>query len=203
MSHTILLFSLPYSLFPFLPFCPYRGLFRFLLFLRFRRTFFAPSAPPVTAPGQILFPVEFKTLRNTRIYFTGVPQRGRGGGAARFYSGSDEARKRNKEKMYTRSLRRKRRRRSSMQEGRRREGGRKEGRRREGSSKLLYLGPHRYSRDDPGAIIFPKLRPSISKPIFLFFLLFIFPPLPLPPSFTHCASPTFTIVTIVRLTSDG
>lgn len=58
------------------------ALLRFLLFLRFRRTFFAPSAPSVTAPGQILFPVEFKTLRNTRIYFTGVPRRReRGSGA--------------------------------------------------------------------------------------------------------------------------
>jgi len=28
----------------------------------------------VTAPGQILFPVEFKTPRNIRIYFTGVPR---------------------------------------------------------------------------------------------------------------------------------
>lgn len=101
------------------------ALLRFLLFLRFRRTFFAPSAPSVTAPGQILFPVEFKTLRNTRIYFTGVPRRKRGE-AARFYSGSDEARKRNKEKMYTRPLRRKRRRKSNVQEGRKREGGREE-----------------------------------------------------------------------------
>lgn len=77
--------------------------FRFFLFPAFRRTFLAPLPAPVTAPGQILFPVEFKTPRNIRIYFTGVPRAaGRDARAARFYSGSDEARKRNKEKMYTR-----------------------------------------------------------------------------------------------------
>jgi len=32
------------------------------------------AGAPVTAPGQILFPVEFKTPRNTRIYFTDVPR---------------------------------------------------------------------------------------------------------------------------------
>lgn len=57
----------------------------------------------MTAPGQILFPVEFKTPRNTRIYFTGVPRAA--GRDERFYSGSDEARKRNKEEMYTRETR--------------------------------------------------------------------------------------------------
>lgn len=90
----------------------------------------APLAS-VTASGQILFPLEFKTLRNIRIYFTaplapdetGERERERwneryrtvekrtkcreknGGGSVAegggFYSGSREARKRNKEKTYT------------------------------------------------------------------------------------------------------
>lgn len=165
------------------------ALLRFLLFLRFRRTFFAPSAPSVTAPGQILFPVEFKTLRNTRIYFTGVPRRREG--KRRGFT-PDPTRLVNVTKKRCILGRRGEREeeKATCKKGEKgREGGKKEGRRREGSSKLLYLRPHRYSRDDPGAIIFPKLRPStISKPIFFFFLLFI----PLPPSplslslFTHC-----------------
>jgi len=53
-------------------------------FQRFRRTFLAPTVgAPVTAPGQILFPVEFKTLRNTRIYFTDVLRTGGLGGKER------------------------------------------------------------------------------------------------------------------------
>lgn len=107
---------------------------RFFLFPAFRRTFLAPPQAPVAAPGQILFPVEFKTPRNIRIYFTGVP---RAAGrieeeeeeeeeAARFYSGSDEARKRNKEKMYTRETREAAQTRTQGEERRRAREGRRE-----------------------------------------------------------------------------
>lgn len=101
------------------------ALLRFLLFLRFRRTFFAPSAPSVTAPGQILFPVEFKTLRNTRIYFTGVPRRSEG--KRRGFT-PDPTRLVNvtKKRCIRGRWRRKRRRKSDVQEGRKREGGREE-----------------------------------------------------------------------------
>lgn len=130
-------------------------------------------------------------------------------GAARFYSGSDEARKRNKEKMYTRSRRtgeeieeaEEAEEAAANVEGR----GREIGRVGEKVPRNYYTLDHRHSRDDPGAIIFPKLRPSTSNSIFLFFFSSLFPFLlsPLILSLFLRASPTFTIVTIVRLTSDG
>lgn len=141
------------------------------LFLAFRRTFLAPPPAPVTAPGQILFPVEFKTPRNTRIYFTGVPRAaGRdeeGRGVARFYSGSNEARKRNKEKMYTPETREATQTRTQGEERRRLAKGVGE---RVGSSKLLYLGRSPLS-ERSGRYYFSKTTSSTSNPISSLFFL--------------------------------
>lgn len=157
---------------------------RFFLFPTFRRTFLAPPPAPVSAPGQILFPVEFKTPRNTRIYFTGVPRaagrderqrkegwEGKGrGGTTRFYSGSDEARKRNKEKMYTRETREAAQTRTQGEERRRPAKGVGE---RVGSSKLLYLGRSPLS-ERSGRYYFSKTTSSTSNPTSSFFPLSLF-----------------------------
>lgn len=134
----------------------------------------------MTAPGQILFPVEFKTPRNTRIYFTGVPRAARKdeaggregeGGAARFYSGSDEARKRNKEKMYTRETR------EAAQTRTRGEGRRRLAKgvgERVGSSKLFYLGRSPFSKRSGALLFFQNhvfyLEPDLSLFFFILFL---------------------------------
>lgn len=116
---------------------------------------------------------------------------------ARFYSGSDEARKRNKEKMYTRS----RRTRGDIEEEEEEkveEEKKKQRQTQKGVGEKVprnyYTLDHRHSRNDPGTIIFPKLRPSTSNPIFLFFLLFI----PLPPPLSLSLSPAFSFPSASR-----
>lgn len=103
---------------------------------------------------------------------------------ARFYSGSDEARKRNKEKMYTRS----RRTRGEIEEEEEaaadaEERGGEEGRRREGSSKLLYLGPSPLS-GRPGRYYFSETTSLHFEPDPSLFFSSLFPPLPPPPPFS-------------------
>lgn len=110
--------------------------------------------------------------------------RDREGGATRFYSGSEETRKRNKEKDSGEEAA------QAWTKSRAKNGGNlREGcRRKEKVPRNYYTLNDCHSRGDLGAIIFPKLR---LYPIFLFFFLHSF-----------SVSP-FTIVTIVRLTSDG
>lgn len=91
----------------------------------------------------------------------------RAGGATRFYSGSEEARKRNKEK-----TREKKQRRHERRAGRRAEETCEGCRRKEKVPRNYYTLNDCHSRGDPGAIIFPKLRLS-TRSFFFFYTLFL------------------------------
>lgn len=148
---------------------------RFFLFLAFRRTFLTPLPAPVTAPGQILFPVEFKTPRNIRIYFTGVPR-----AAGRRDEERKERRGFTPDPTRLVNVTKKRcilgRREKQRRHERRAKSGGSQAKgvgERVGSSKLLYLGRSPLS-ERSGRYYFSKTTSSTSNPISPFFFLFSF-----------------------------